>query len=727
MPSVQTLAVVPELGAAPQVVSAPPSLASWSVVSGQDWDQRMLFEALQQNQGVVMDQLLRASGAEVSSGPMAIEDEADVSDNLYAAEAMSLAPPTEDEAEEPEEQQPQQQQPLPPEAPPVLPAQPPPAGDCQRLRVNTKGTNQHYFVRTCRDCRAVLERTRKEPKAKAAPKGGAHRSPEVCHHLNVSRHGTNAHVWKWHCRDCGLRREGQRMAAAMGHGAIGARNMEGPDTEAVKVLELAGTVVMVQESGGLPVPLESLPEIVASCVRIYTARHPVEPPLSQAAPAKARPPRAVPKPKQPPPQPQASPAGPSEPPAAAKAASPSPMPNPQIFRLDASDAAPHQVSGPPQRPLAPEAGISREALLQSGKRKGSSFGDVYDNYPDYVSWVLSQGDGIQARSLQDFQRYSMLRRHQEHRDRSSAFMVEKAEGSEDDLLAVLDTGCNQTCHGALWFQNYMRACGQEYHALEESGGESLKGIGGRVRSLGKRVLRITLQLSDGTLAHGTVQSTELEGSEAPLLMSCGAQKQLGLVLDLGEQTAFSKVFGQNLDLVDRDGLPAVRLLPQQEDDSQAFAMAAVGQTSAADEESETLDVENDFWEKGPDHCWIRHHVHPRKLLYDPETEPSQEQDIEAVVSKSVFRKTIAINPETGERAEFRDRWREQGEQDRDVQEYVGGPWTGYTYFYIDESHCHRSDVEATAMNAEVESGDFVKFDEEKSAILTKGFEAAHRA
>ena len=65
----------------------------------------------------------------------------------------------------------------------------------------------------------------------------------------------------------------------MGHGALGARN-----TEAVKVLELAGTVVMVQESGGLPVPLERLPEIVASCVNIYRAQHPAGPPLAQAAP-----------------------------------------------------------------------------------------------------------------------------------------------------------------------------------------------------------------------------------------------------------------------------------------------------------------------------------------------------------------------------------------------------------------------------------------------------------
>ena len=299
-------------------------------------------------------------------------------------------------------------------------------------------------------------------------------------------------------------------------------------------------------------------------------------------------------------------------------------------------------------------------------------------------------------------------------------MVQKEGGSEDDLLAVLDTGCNQTCHGALWFENYVKACGQEHHVLDESSSETLKGIGGKVRSLGKRVLSITLQLADGTLANGTVESSELEGSEAPLLMSCGAQRQLGLVLDLEERTAYSKVFGQNLDLVDRDGLPAVRLLPQHGDENQAFAMSAVGPAIAEDDEAIPLDAEDDFWEKGPDQCWIRHHVHPRRLLYDPRDEPTQEQDIEATVNETFFRKTVAINPETGEMAEFRDRWKNQKLEERDVEEYLGGPWTGYTYFYLDESHCHRSDVEATALNVEVEAADFVKFDEEKPVILTKG-------
>ena len=57
---------------------------------------------------------------------------------------------------------------------------------------------------------------------------------------------------------------------------LGADNFNnGPDTPAVKVMELAGTVVMIQESGGIPVELEKLPSIVERCVAIYRQKEAV--------------------------------------------------------------------------------------------------------------------------------------------------------------------------------------------------------------------------------------------------------------------------------------------------------------------------------------------------------------------------------------------------------------------------------------------------------------------
>ncbi|CAE7218885.1 unnamed protein product [Symbiodinium sp. CCMP2592] len=76
--------------------------------------------------------------------------------------------------------------------------------------------------------------------------------------------GTNAHVWHWHCEDCGLRRQGrmQQRDDTFGNmlgGALADNFNNGADTPGVKVMELAGTVVMVQKSGGVPVELEKLP------------------------------------------------------------------------------------------------------------------------------------------------------------------------------------------------------------------------------------------------------------------------------------------------------------------------------------------------------------------------------------------------------------------------------------------------------------------------------------
>ena len=79
------------------------------------------------------------------------------------------------------------------------------------------------------------------------------------------------------------------------------------------------------------------------------------------------------------------------------------------------------------------------------------------------------------------------------------------------------------------------------------------------------------------MATGAVQSTALVDSTAPLLLSYGAQRQLGLVLDIEAGAAYSKMFQQHVELVDRDGLPAPRLpLLAQED----FAMIAEANLTA---------------------------------------------------------------------------------------------------------------------------------------------------
>ncbi|CAE7591026.1 RE1 [Symbiodinium sp. CCMP2592] len=661
--------------------SPPTASASsqWSLVPGKDWDHEMLFAALRENSDVVMDQLLaQARGSEQqTAGPMVVERLEDIPEPelravpvtephdlpLYRlagvpagasvpSEVTAVIPvPAAKETEVPEEE---------------ITVEPPTAEQkaCSHDRTTTKGTNRYYFIKTCLRCRQVLEKTKKEVSTTAA----ASPSKPVleqnkCPHANVTQAGTNHHVWKWYCKDCGLRKESESTAASMGYGALGNRNLEGPDTEAVKVLEMAGTVVMVQESGGMPVPLDKLPGIVAKCAEIYRNKNPrgksSAPPMPAVQPAQ-------------------------------------PVPSRQQMQPGAAQASQEAARPATATGLAQDYGITGKAQLQAGKHKGRTFEYVYQEFPDYVDWILSQGGNIQAASLQNFERYIRARRIREHTARSQANMALEDElPCEGTLLAVLDTGCNQTCHGALWMKEYMK-----------------------VKALGRRTLHIAIQLADGTLATGTVESTELEGSTAPLLLSCRAQKQLGFVLDLDEHTVYSKVFGQHLELVDRDGLPSVRLLPlTPEEGPEHFAMMAGSDQEAPMAEADTLEEseEHDYWEQQGD-AWVRVHLQSRSLLYDPRIEPSQDNDIEKAVLELPYRRTVTINVQTGEQVEFREQWLQQRPGECDVTEEVGGEWTGYTFFFRDATHCN-SDSRENSIPLEAVS--FATFDEEKPINLSR--------
>ena len=135
------------------------------------------------------------------------------------------------------------------------------------------------------------------------------------------------------------------------------------------------------------------------------------------------------------------------------------------------------------------------------------------------------------------------------------------DGSEKDLIAVLDTGCNTTCHGAKWLARYLKATSQHEPQLLPDNAGGFRGIGGITATTGTRVLDLCLELTDGTLAKGNLHSVELANSDAPLLLSLEAQRRLGLVLDLNRAIAHSEALGGDLQLVSHNGLYGLRLLP----------------------------------------------------------------------------------------------------------------------------------------------------------------------
>ena len=88
---------------------------------------------------------------------------------------------------------------------------------------------------------------------------------------------------------------------------------------------------------------------------------------------------------------------------------------------------------------------------------------------------------------------------------------------------------------------------------------SYGGIGNKVTTLGSREIPIGLKLAGGDYVRGTLKSSELTDSDAPMLLSLYAQSKLGFVHDIAEGRLHSKVFGDDIKLyrVQGSGLRAI--------------------------------------------------------------------------------------------------------------------------------------------------------------------------
>ena len=206
-------------------------------------------------------------------------------------------------------------------------------------------------------------------------------------------------------------------------------------------------------------------------------------------------------------------------------------------------------------------------------------GTVYEAYLDgsYRNWIIDNINERSGRGMRQLKqaiveifdyehRYGKL--FEEPRDRRTSYMAldpivvdDSPAGPEQDLVCVLDTGCNVTCHGDRWLRRYVELTRQEMPELEQDHGGGFRGIGGRVQSLGVRELSLCLELAGGGLAHGELRSVELGDSDTPLLLSLETQRRLGLVLDLNREVAHSQALDRDLRLIVRNGLLGLRLLP----------------------------------------------------------------------------------------------------------------------------------------------------------------------
>ena len=429
--------------------------------------------------------------------------------------------------------------------PPTSTARPSTRTPCPHHRTTTKGSNAHVRQVRCLDCGELLEKKKlgeiSAPTAERRPPG-----PGICRHNRVSWKGTNAFAWRRTCLDCGHLETGTSASkpakgVSMGSSSAASRRTvpdEDPEEEiymtkeeverAVSTFSTAVQIRMAEVGPANYIRGSTLRESLKHILRMVTVfNEPRQQPSMQEA-------------------------------------SPYRMAPGSSTQAGSTTPTGHEE----HRRQLQERG---HTLATEGKYKGQA---VYQAYRDtgYRNWVRDNIDEHSGRgmkqlknAMKEFADYEAAfgELYQEHR---VAYMVappaeEEPLGAETSLVAVLDTGCNTTCHGERWMRRFLTLTRQPAPTLRPDNGGGFKGIGGHIGTTGVRDLKLCLELSDGGHAEGELRSVEIEGSDAPLLVSLEAQRRLGLVLDLNREIAHSQLLGRDLRLVHHNGLFGLRLLP----------------------------------------------------------------------------------------------------------------------------------------------------------------------
>lgn len=374
------------------------------------------------------------------------------------------------------------------------------AGRCNHDRTTKHGSNAYYDVLKCRDC------------VKTDVDGN-------CTHEEKDFRGTTATTWRWKCKRCGHQEKGSKKPAETGQeasrrtstGTPTTSSMPSPSADAVnaeQVMQLFNNTIQLQKELGVQVGLKELDKIYSKC------RAMVEPTSGTTT-------------------------------TTGEASSNLPRTTPDAWMPFTED----------------EVSVHHLASMKQGVHKGIPFKTLFEKEVTYTASMLKkfQNGHLKDPDLILYCRYVAGRKIQQ----SVSYMSlqddqqDEIDYEDDEVYAIIDTGCNNTCHGSRWMEKYQRVMGEELHLSEAEG--KFRGVGGRVQVAGKRVLPIKMTTTSGQEMPGTITSIELEDSDAPLLLSAQALGVLGLVIDLADYTAYSKTLDQEIEIVRLNGLPAIRL------------------------------------------------------------------------------------------------------------------------------------------------------------------------
>ena len=415
-----------------------------------------------------------------------------------------------------------------------------PGPPCQHLRTTKQGSNAYAKMVKCKDCGAVLSHHKEEKPVKMEAK-----EPGDCSHHQKDFRSTTATTWKWKCKDCGHQESGMKKpgqkgydAAALGTTSQSCATVPTSGTrvaadkssvdEVDRVMDLMMATIEVQKEMGNEVGFHQMDVIYQHC-KDYIAR---------------------------------------------KSAATSST----TFMATSSTTKPASTRGgsraTSERAQSPPLRWAHR-IMEAGVHKGKTFTEIYENEKTYVKSIIAKNTtgNVSNQCLKDFAVFAKA--ELEKNTGKVAFMSQRdlQEGDpENMLLAILDTGCNNTCHGSGWMVRFQELMGKQLP--EEPADGRFNGVGGKVEVACRRTIPMSMETVDMDQVPGTISSIELKDSDAPLLLSIWAQKALGLVIDVDANTAYSKKLDLELRLVQYKGLPAIRLMPGIEEVDSVAMMAS---------------------------------------------------------------------------------------------------------------------------------------------------------
>lgn len=154
-------------------------------------------------------------------------------------------------------------------------------------------------------------------------------------------------------------------------------------------------------------------------------------------------------------------------------------------------------------------------VLKSGAHKGKNFKEVYEREVSYSKSMVAKmlSGALKDEVTREFAKYVQTRIEVIPEAYMSILQpIEEEDDGTEPIVAVLDTGCNNSCHGDRWMKKFQDMIGVEVKTETADG--RFRGVGGRVEVTCKRTIPINMMTSDKQVTPGMITSIELQDSDA---------------------------------------------------------------------------------------------------------------------------------------------------------------------------------------------------------------------